>query len=199
MNARGFTLVEMLVAMAVFGLLAAAAAGILNVTLRNADVFDRADALTREVQRARTIMRADFAQVANRPVRDAYGAMSPAIFAGGGAADGRALLVFVRHGWENPGGADARGSLQYVEYAIDGNRLMRRTRPYLDPTPDTPVSVTMLLSDVRGAAFSFLSNGSWSDRWVAAAGRGVLPEAVALDVAGSAVSDLRQIFFVGER
>ena len=111
MTSRGFTLVEMLVAMAVFSLLAVAASSLLGVSLRNADVFTRADAATRELQIARTIMRADFAQIARRPVRDAYGAPTPTVFAGGAAVAEKPILSFVRYGWDNPGGIDPRASL----------------------------------------------------------------------------------------
>lgn len=198
MNARGFTLVEMLVAMAVFSLLAVAASGLLGVSLRNAEVFARADDATRELQLARSIMRADFSQIALRPVRDAYGSPVPAAFAGGAAVAETPILAFVRHGWDNPGGIDGRASLQYVEYAVAGEALVRRSRPYLDPTPETPVTSATLLSGVRAAQVSFLFRGQWSDRWAALAPHYALPDAVALDVTLAAADRIRQAFLVGE-
>lgn len=198
MNTRGFTLVEMLVAMAVFSLLAVAASSLLGVSLRNTDVFARADASTRELQIARTIMRADFSQIARRPVRDAYGAPVRAMFAGGAAAGEKPILAFVRHGWDNPGGIDGRASLQYVEYAVAGNALVRRSRPYLDPAPETPVTTATLLSDVSTAEVSFLSRGQWANTWVVATAQNALPEAIALDVKLTAADSLRQAFLVGE-
>ncbi len=198
MRDRGFTLVEMLVAMTVFSLLTAAASGLLSVGLRNADIFDKADAATRELQIARTIMRADFTQVARRPVRDAYGAARPAMFTGGPAASEKPLLAFVRHGWDNPGGADGRASLQYVEYAIIDGALVRTSRPYLDPTPETPVTAGVLLSNVEEAGVTFLSRGQWSDRWVATATQPALPDAIAFDVTFPTSSQIRQAFLVGQ-
>jgi general secretion pathway protein J len=198
MNSRGFTLVEMLVAMALFSLLAVAASSLLGVSLRNADVFARADAATRELQIARTIMRADFSQIARRPVRDAYGARTPTIFAGGAAVAEKPILAFVRYGWDNPGGVDPRASLQYVEYAVAGNALVRRSRPYLDPTPETPVTTATLLSDVSAAQVTFLSRGQWAETWVVATAQNALPEAIALDVKLAAAESIRQAFLVGE-
>jgi general secretion pathway protein J len=195
---RGFTLVEMLVAMAIFSLLAVAASSLLGVSLRNADTFDKADAATRELQIARTIMRADFSQIARRSVREAYGAPVPAMFTGGSAAPDKPIVAFVRHGWDNPGGADARASLQYVEYAVTDGALVRRSRPYLDPTPETPVTTAKLLSGVGAAGMSFLSRGQWSDRWLAAPPQNSLPDAVAVDITlGAGV--IRQAFLVGEQ
>ena len=197
MTSRGFTLVEMLVAMAVFSLLAVAASSLLGVSLRNADVFTRADAATRELQIARTIMRADFAQIARRPVRDAYGAPTPTVFAGGAAVAEKPILSFVRYGWDNPGGIDPRASLQYVEYAVAGDALVRRSRPYLDPTPKTPVTTATLLSGVSAAQVSFLSRGKWADTWAVATAQNALPEAIALDVKQLAAESIRQAFLVG--
>jgi general secretion pathway protein J len=198
MNARGFTLVEMLVAMAVFSLLAVAASSLLGVSLRNAEVFTRADTATRELQIARTIMRADFSQIARRPVRDAYGAPAPTIFAGGAAVAEKPILAFVRYGWDNPGGVDPRASLQYVEYAVAGEALVRRSRPYLDPTPETPVTTATLLSGVSAAQVSFLFRGQWAETWVVATAQNALPEAIALDVKLAAAESIRQAFLVGQ-
>lgn len=198
MRSRGFTLVEMLVAMVAFSLVAAAAAGILNLSLRNASAFEETDGATRQLQIARTIMRADFAQIARRPVRDTYGAAIPAVFVGGAGEAGDPMLRFVRHGWDNPDGAEERSSLQYIEYAVEGGALVRRTRPYLDPTPDTPVTATTLISDVRGVTVSFLSRGQWSDKWLAANVQGALPDAVALEMKVAAAGGLRQAFLVEE-
>lgn len=195
MTSRGFT-VEMLVAMAVFSLLAVAASSLLGVSLRNAEVFTRADTATRELQIARTIMRADFSQIARRPVRDAYGAPTPTVFAGGAAVAEKPILSFVRYGWDNPGGIDPRASLQYVEYAVAGDALVRRSRPYLDPTPETPVTTATLLSDVSAAQVSFLFRGQWADTWTVATAQNALPEAIALDVKQAAAESIRQAFLV---
>lgn len=197
-NNRGFTLVEMLVAMAIFSLLAISASSMLSVSLRNAETFERADAATRELQIARTIMRSDFSQIAHRPVRDSYGAPVQGMFTGGLAALDKPILAFVRHGWDNPGGADDRSSLQYVEYALADGALVRRSRPYLDPTPETPVTTAKLLSNVKAANASFLARGQWADQWIAAPPQNTLPEAIALDVTQGASNQIRQAFLVGD-
>lgn len=198
MNARGFTLVEMLVAMAIFALVALAASSLLGVSLRSTESFARADAATRELQVARTIMRADFAQIARRPVRDAYGAPNPAAFAGGPpSASEKAIVMFVRHGWDNPSG-DPRSSLQYVEYAVSDGALVRRSRPFLDATPETPVTTATILSDVSAARISFFFNGAWGERWISAPPQSALPDAVAFEVTVGAFGFLRQVFLVGD-
>jgi len=196
MNARGFTLVEMLVALVAFGLVAAAAMSLLNATLRNQQVFDGATATLRELQAARAIMRADFAQATTRPVRDADGRLAPFNFAPEQAKD-QPALAFVRRGWDNAGGVEARGSLQYVEYLYNGTDLIRRARPYLDPTPDTPSYSTTILRNVAAFALTFQAQGTWSDRWQPGPATRALPDAIAVTTAVAGLGPIRQAFLIG--
>ena len=192
---RGFTLVEMLVALLGFGLLAAAATGILNLTLRDRAALAQNTETITEIQLARAIIRADLSQVVQRPVRDAFGATAATGLTGGEA--GKPLLAFVRRGWDNPG-REARSSLQYVEYVRDGAQLMRRSRPYLDPTPETPVTAAPLLTNLRAVSVNFLSHGQWAERWIATGETPGLPDAVQVAATLNTLGDLRQSFLVEE-
>ncbi|MHB1207110.1 MAG: type II secretion system minor pseudopilin GspJ [Rhodospirillaceae bacterium] len=195
MDTRGFTLVEMLVALLGFGLLSAAAAGILNLTLRDRAALAQNTETITEIQLARAVIRADLSQVVQRPVRDAFGAATATGLTGGEA--GRPLLAFVRRGWDNPG-REARSSLQYVEYVRDGASLVRRSRPYLDPTPETPVITASLLSNLREVSVNFLAHGQWADHWVATGDAPSLPDAVQVTATLSTLGELRQSFLVGD-
>lgn len=196
MKSRGFTLVEMLVALLAFSLLSAAAVALLNITLRNKEVFDQSTAAIQELQASRALMKADFSQIAVRPVRDAFGGRAQSSFAKG--SDSKVLLSFVRRGWDNPDGAEARSSLQYVEYALEDKVLVRRARAYLDATPGTPVMARAMLSGVEGVAVSFLADGKWTEQWRPVRETRDVPNAVAvtLDLAG--LGEVRQTFLTRE-
>jgi len=196
MSARGFTLVEMLVALLTFSIVSAAAVSLLNLTLRNKDIFDRSSAAIQEMQVARAIMKADFAQVSPRHVRDAFGGRPQSSFGKGN--DGRVLLSIVRRGWDNPQGAEARSSLQYVEYALEDGALVRRARPYLDAAPNTPLAAHTLIAHVAGAQVAFLSAGKWSDQWRPVGTVGELPNAVAITLSVEGLGDVRQAFLTRE-
>ncbi len=192
--ARGFTLVEMLVAMVAFSILVAAAIGILSLTLRNKQVFKQSSEVMQELQVARAIMKADLGQLAPRSIRDSYGGRPHASF-GKRATDGNnVLLSFVRRGWDNPAGEEARSSLQYVEYILEGGDLIRRTRPYLDPTPGTPAVTTRLFVGVGAVKIAFLSGNQWSDDWRPVTSNADLPKALAVTVAIAGLGDIRQAF-----
>ncbi len=192
--ARGFTLVEMLAALLAFSLLTAASVGILNLTLRNKEAFHRSSAAIQDIQVARAVMKADLGQLAPRAVRNAYGGQSRSSFATSSAQDKNVLVSFVRRGWNNPAGEEARSSLQYVEYILDGAELLRRTRPYLDPAPGTATITTRLLANVSSARVSFFSAGNWIDRWRAVSENAELPKAIAVTVTVAGLGEIRQAF-----
>lgn len=193
-RAAGFTLIEMLVALAAFGLLVTSATAILGISLRSQENLNKADAVLRQVQLARAIIKADLAQLAPRPVRDRFGGSPPIVLAGGSAMEGERLLSFVRRGWDNPSEADPRGTLQRVEYLWRDGRLLRLSWPRLDPTVQTPEHSSVLLENVRAAKVQFFGGGAWADGWRATAANPILPEAVSLDTEIAGLGEIRQLF-----
>ncbi|MDX2222797.1 MAG: type II secretion system minor pseudopilin GspJ [Rhodospirillaceae bacterium] len=201
--ARGFTLVEVLVALAAFGVLAIAGAGIAASAVDSHRTLKRTDEAVRELQMARAAIKADLGQLVARPVRDGYGARQRWAFAGGpdrgpNADEDRIVLSFVCGGWSNPDAGEPRSSLQYVEYRVANGDLVRVARPFLDATPSTPESRTVLLSDVGRVAVGFVSGATRAVEWrIAAASGGPWPDAVELDLDLAALGRITQLFRVG--
>lgn len=185
----GFTLVELLVAILLFALLSAAAAGLLRfgVDARGA-TFSRLDALA-AITRTRALLAADLGQAAGRPWRDESG-IGHAAFTGN--SDG-ILLQLVRRGWRNDGSAP-RASLQRVEYRLTGDKLERRSWPMVDGAVANPPAT--MVSGVTELSIRFHSQGQWRDRWDPER-RDQLPDAVELTIGAQASPVLRQAFLVG--
>lgn len=187
---RGFTLVELMAALFVFALLSAAGVAVMR---RTADAQEasraRLDRIA-EFQRARAVLQADLAQIADRRTRDAEGRDAPLAVSGDPAGGPGPLLSFVRLGAASTG-ARARPSLQYVEYRVVDGRLERRTRPMTDGAPLSPPQV--LIDGVRSAASAYYAGGSWAPAWRASTGR-VAPEAVRLDLDLDRVGRVSQQF-----
>ncbi|MEL7028452.1 MAG: type II secretion system minor pseudopilin GspJ [Pseudomonadota bacterium] len=196
-KSRGFTLAEMLVALFAFAVLSAAATSILTYSLQSKEALSKADDELRAFQIARAVMKSDFGQVALRPVRDPFGGFPGVSFAGGELAPPGVLIAFVRRGWENPDGLEQRASLQYVEYLLVNDALVRRSRARLDPTLDTPVSERVLLEGVADASISFLQSDQWSDRWETRGSlSGRTPQALAIEMDLADLGPVRQVFMV---
>lgn len=78
----GFTLVEALVALMLFGLIASAGAAVLSVSVDNRFVVRAATDRTAALQRTRSLLKADLGQATNRRTRDRNGEPHPLALAG---------------------------------------------------------------------------------------------------------------------
>ena len=94
---QGFTLMEMLVAMAIFAVVGSISATLMSQVLTNEERMGERSERLGEVQRAMSILKRDFMQITDRPVRDMLGDPLPAV-----AIDSSGLIEFSRLGWRNP-------------------------------------------------------------------------------------------------
>lgn len=188
----GFTLIEVIIALLIFALLAAAGVLVLSQSIDNRFVVKASTDRTAELQRLRATLRADLGQAAPRRVRAANGqpAFAPILAA---EAPGDPLLVLVRAGWSNPDGRP-RASLQRVEYRLVEDRLERRVYPYLDGARPGPPQV--LYQGVSAPALAFIAQGVETPRFLPSPDR-PLPDAVRLDLTLEGYGPVRQLFVVG--
>jgi general secretion pathway protein J len=193
MRRAGFTLVEVLVALAVFALLSAGAVGVMQAAIGARDSAAERTSTLAGLQRLRGALAADLAQAAARATRDFAGAPAAFAFVLADPGDGsRPFLILTRRGWENPDGAP-RASLQYVEYRLIEGRLERAVRAGLDGAPLEPPQV--LARGVRAAAVSALGGGGWLPAW-ASANLEPLPRAVRIDLELEGLGAVPQWFLV---
>lgn len=163
MRARGFTLLEVLVAVFVFGIVAVLAYGGYNQLIRQTDILESSASRTRAIQAAVRRMSEDFAMVEPRPVREPLGdSVEPAL-----RSDPRAetLADLTRSGWSNPAGMP-RSTLQRVAYRLEDDKLQRAYWNALDRTLTTEPATVTLLDHVRSVSFRFMDqNQSWHEQW----------------------------------
>ncbi|MGB3721299.1 MAG: type II secretion system minor pseudopilin GspJ [Pacificimonas sp.] len=188
----GFTLVETLVALFIFGLLASAGAYTLGVSVESAQAVEEVSDQLQDLQRSRAALRADLAQMTPRRGRGMDGAARSVLTGGENAP---VLLAFTRFGPDNPDAA-ARPSLQYVEYRMTDAGLERRAAAQLDGA--VPVA-SLLLPGAAAAEIDFHYEGAWSDTPLAAPAGSVapLPDAIRLNVSHPRFGRVEQLFLVG--
>ncbi|MGE0386312.1 MAG: type II secretion system minor pseudopilin GspJ [Gammaproteobacteria bacterium] len=167
-RARGFTLVEMLVALAIFAVLATMAYRGLETLLRASSRTTEHAGRLAALQRTFTLLQLDLEQAAPRPVRDELGDPIPAL-AGGTAA---APLVELTRAGRNGGVAIERPDIERVAWRLDAQRLSRVRWENLDRVQGDVPRAAVLLEGVRGVQVRFFSDGQWLGYWPPADGGG---------------------------
>jgi general secretion pathway protein J len=164
MRARGFTLLEVLVAVVVFGIISVLAYGGYNQLIQQSDIVERSASRTRVIQSTVQRMTEDFAMLEPRPIREPIGeSLEPALRAGGKRVE--TLADLTRSGWTNPAGL-SRSTLQRVTYRLMDNKLERAYWTALDRTLSTEPTSAVMLDKVRAVSFRFMDqNQTWHDQW----------------------------------
>lgn len=188
---RGFTLLELLVALAVFALLSAMGYAGLQTLMNSQSIQERHDQELAQLTRALALLQQDLEQAVARPVRDAQGDEVPPLQA---LDDGVNLIEFTRAGWFNPSRFEAP-MLQRVGYRLEDSRLIRRTWPVLDQAPDTAPTDTVLLEHVERLQLRLLdAEGSWLNVWPPAGTPLGMPIAVDLRLELGPWGEIRRLF-----
>ncbi|MDP1601681.1 MAG: GspJ family T2SS minor pseudopilin variant LspJ [Legionella sp.] len=151
MNNKGFTLIEILIALAVFAILAAITSSAMYYAFNTrARVTAQADRLA-TLQLTLTMITRDTAQVVNRPVRGSGMEIFPAFV---GEPDN---LEFTRAGIANPFSAEKRSNLKRVALLCRDNQLIRRSWHTLDAVNRNDYEDKILLSDLVICKFAYLN------------------------------------------
>lgn len=163
----GVTLMETLVALFVIAMMAAAGAVMTSQSLRGARNVESRGAAVSELSVALGLIGSDLAAYTGRTSQDSALSEPALAFAGHAPRfDGR-LMVFVRNGWDNPGGA-LRSDLQRVEYRFEDGVLIRRSWAAPDPAPATPAIDEPLLSGLQRVDARFGREDTWAGEWLSA-------------------------------
>ncbi len=181
---RGFTLLEVLIAIMITALLALGTLGLVNqFSMTHERVGERMDALDR-LQAARRQLEQDMEQfVPHRPVGDEFNNLQPAL-----VSDDETLLTLTRHGWSRTVfDPPLRSDLQRLEYtlvpiqnercrmgltseqwadrdSLSGACLIRRYRQHLEAEADNPWREQVVLAPLDDIKLAFVSVGADGNR-----------------------------------
>jgi general secretion pathway protein J len=174
-RSRGFTLIEIVVAVGIFAIVAALAYGGYGELTRQAERLAESAARTRAIQTAVYRLTQDFSSLEARPVRESLGdTLQPALLAD---ARKEQLATFTHSGWSNPAGVP-RSTLQRVTYTLEDGKLTRNYWVMLDSTLGTEPVRTVLLDQVKSVNLRFMTNSRrFTDQWPAMGGGPAGPNA----------------------
>lgn len=189
---QGFTLVELMISLLIFGILAAGGAMLLGFSVTaQASAKQRLDDVA-AIRRLGSALTGDLAQAVPRTARSESGDRTPA-FRGSGGDGGAPLLSFIRAGWSNDGAAP-RAALQKVEYRLAGGRLERTAYAMLDG--GQPQATSALLENVRSVRLRYRKDGEWLGEW-AHSRPDAIPRAVEMVIDRGDGAPIRQVFVAG--
>lgn len=193
-NDKGFTLLEVLIAIAIFSLISLSSFSIFDTVLSGDEIAKQRSERHNELQRAFLIIERDITQIARRSVRlngeaplDNFLQTSVDSF----LSDEQAL-AFVRHGWTNPGLLLPRSDMQTVAYRIVDETLERLHFNFVDAVVGEEPKVRLLMSDVSELAFEYYDGKQWQKMW----SENFLPLGIAIAVNTKDYGIIRRQFLV---
>ncbi|WP_088331188.1 type II secretion system minor pseudopilin GspJ [Lacimicrobium sp. SS2-24] len=197
---RAFTLLEMLIAMAIFSMIGLASHQVLTTVLDSDALSSARTAKLQSLQRAMLFMERDLLQATARSVR-INGEASEQVLQGGAnllesEADG---LILVRSGWHNPQLMLPRSTLQPVAYRLYDGELQRLYGNYPDNIIGFEPRIKTLLTDVEDFQVQFVVAPAsqarqleWKDSYQGT----VLPQAIAITIRSKDFGLIRREFLL---
>lgn len=195
--ARGFTLLELVVVIAIFAVFSLMAYGGLDSVLQTRRQVELAQERLAQLQKAYLRLRNDLQQVSLRPARDGFGDVQPALRATDGG-----YLELTRGGWRNPLYLPRPG-LERVAYRYEDGELIRMSWRVLDLAQDSKPVEIALLDGVEEVRWRYLdASREWRSRWPmespdAQPAAMPPPLAIELTLRTEDLGELRYLFRVG--
>ncbi|MCY4154407.1 MAG: type II secretion system minor pseudopilin GspJ [Gammaproteobacteria bacterium] len=167
---RGFTLLEVLIAISIFAIIGVGAQRVLHAVVTAETVASAHTLSVFKLQRAMLLLGMDLQQIIDRPATTTAGNPPQALV----TDHDRYLLTFTRQGWRNPPWL-AQSNLRQVAYSLErdtnaagsaGASLVRRHwSPTAQVTDKLPASQA-LLDNVMDVRFRFLDRShNWHSTW----------------------------------
>lgn len=189
----GFTLLEILIAMAIFTLIGLASTGLLMAAIDSNDLSATRLEKLQQLQRAMLTIERDIQQAVERPVR-INGEVNEITFYGEDEEDVGVALV--RNGWSNPQMRLPRSTLQLVSYRLQDQQLQRLSTNYVDNVSGTEPKVRILLDNIERFDVEFLEGiaGNGDLDWAETYKGTVLPKAVSVTLVSVEFGEITRVF-----
>jgi len=191
---KGFTLLEVLVAIAIFAVISLASFSIFETVIASEEKSAQRLQRMNEIQRAFLLIERDFVQIAKRSVRFEGDAPSAEFI----HTDNNAFqsssdaIGFVRGGWSNPGLLLPRGDMQSVAYQVNDETLERVHFNFVDATLGEEPKQRKLLTGVTEISFEFHDGKKWNKTFEGSD----LPHAIAIELGTEDFGLIKRKFLV---
>jgi len=192
-NNKGFTLLEVLIAIAIFSVISLSSFTIFDSVLKGDETSQIRSKRQNELQRAFLIIERDLTQIARRSARlNGEAPQTRFLQTVTDVIDGEQALAFVRHGWTNPGLLLPRSDMQAVAYQLSEETLQRLHFNFVDAVVGEEPKIRPLITDVTSVSFEYYDGKKWQEAWESAE----LPLAIAIEIEANDYGLIRRQFLV---
>ena len=200
---KGFTLIEILVAMAIFSLIGVAATAILTTVIDSDSLSQARAGRLQQLQRAMLFIERDLLQAMPRATRVNGERVSIVMRGGPGDSSDADAIGFVRGGWQNPQLMLPRSTQQYVAYRLYDGQLQRVYSMHVDNVVGYEPKTQTLLENITDFQVSFIApsgtfdvnDPDWQQRYQDTQ----LPRMVALEITSDDFGVIRREFALATR
>jgi general secretion pathway protein J len=163
---KGFTLLEIIIAIAIFSLLGLACNNLLQTVLQSSVRSKELTESLQKVSQSMSLMEGDFSQWVARPMRTSASDMDQEqasfyIHRVNSSYSDSQYIEFFHQGFLNPQSFFPRGEVQRVAYRLRDNKLQRLSFPYPEPAPDQEPLVTEIFEQVTKIEYFFYKKKQW--------------------------------------
>ena len=148
-NKNAYTLIEVLVALTVFAILATITSSVMYNTYTTQKNITRHSEDLLQIELATTILERDIKQVVNRPVVRKQMQIKPAFWGNS------TYFELTRDGLVNPKSIEKRSTLKRIAYLCSNGQLIRRSWPHLDTPKVKTYDDKVLLNNLQKCEFNF--------------------------------------------
>jgi len=188
-NNQGFTLLELVLAVALFSLVTAGAFAAINSLVNVRDAQLKVAEQLQQLQLLNHYLERDITQLIPRDVRSGGVNREPAVMGQSG------LFRGTRVGWANPLGQQ-RSHMQRFQYRLQNNQLLREYWIHVDNDGRLPDISTALLDEVRSLQIRYQNAArQWQNNWpVNNNSNTILPRAVETTIELTDGRRIRRVF-----
>ncbi|MEW6992205.1 type II secretion system minor pseudopilin GspJ [Colwelliaceae bacterium 6441] len=177
---QGFTLIEVLLAIAIFAMISLASFSIFDGVIKSEQISKAKMDRLNDIQRAWLVIERDFLQIAQRSIRiEGDAPLTGFIHTENDAfSSNNEAIAFVRHGWTNPGLLIPRSDIQSVAYRIEDNTLERLHYNFVDAVVGEEPKIRKLLNEIKSFTIEYFYKNSWQKELI----ENLLPQAILIRI-----------------
>ncbi|ROV60263.1 type II secretion system protein GspJ [Vibrio ponticus] len=193
---KGFTLIEVLIAMAIFAFMAIGAQQVLSQVYRSNDISQQRSERLKTLQRTLVFLDNDFRQMALRQMRTNGEEPSDKLIEWRDYlldSDAKGVM-FARSGWHNPAQQFPRGEVTKVGYRVKDGVLERIWWYYTDTPVGQQGAEMPLIDQVEKFDLRFFDGQQWSNTWDKTF---TLPQAVEVALTFKDYGEIKRIYLTG--